>query len=220
MAPIRKINSLSIIIIFLLIGIISLVTYVGINTINTKKYKYVEMETPILAPPIQLTAISTRNSPSVILDPYGPPLRNDGVYFPKDSADIRGGVPLVPCDTCLVNREAMCPVGIPINIETRGSPMEFTQVGILTRGSGRGDQVLSLMGRKLMNGPDKWQYYTLTNSGIMPTKVSIYRNGRDAMGEYGIDRLYDGDNVFVDGYEEVYRAKMYENSTFRYIPFI
>lgn len=213
-----------IVIIFLLIFIIGLVIYVGthgIANVRAKEAEYSESKikiAPMLEPKTELLAVSTRNSPVAIIDPYGPPLRNDGVFFPRDSADIRG------TNTLVVNEPKVCAIGVPINIETRDCahclPREFTQVGILSRGSGRGDQVLTLMGRRLMLGSDKWQYYTLTNSGIMPTKVSVYSNGRDAMGEYGVDRLCNGDNVFVDGYEEVYRAKMYENSTFRYIPFI
>lgn len=184
----------------------------GCNTGCNKGYEFSHVNAVAeILPVSNITGISTRNSPAVIVDPYGPPLRNDGVFFPRDSGDIRGGIPC-KCGSC-----SMCLGGVPINIETRGMPMEFTQVGILTRGS---DNVLTLMGRKLTNGSDKWQYYTYTNSGIMATKVSVYANGRDAMGEYGIDRMYSGDNVYVDGYEEMYRTKMYENSKFRYLPLL
>ena len=224
----RKINSMPIIAIFLLVGIIILVIYIG-QSEHKQQHQQI-IETPI----INISGISTRNSPAVILDPYGPPLRNDGVFFPRDAGDIRGTIPIVPCpkarphesitnscnSCCKCNKCNSCLAGMPINVETRGMPMEFTQVGILTRGSGHGNDILSIMGRRLLNGSDKWQYYTMSNSGIMPTKVSISVKGRDAMGEYGVDRLYNGDSVFVDGYEQVYRAKMYENSKFRYIPFI
>lgn len=223
-------------VIFLLITILSLITFIGLpkyspcnkgcksgftsgctscNKGCNKGYEFSHVNAVAeILPASNIAGVSTRNSPAVVVDPYGPPLRNDGVFFPRDSGDIRGGVPVVACKcgSC-----STCLGGVPINIETRGMPAEFTQVGILTRGS---DNVLTLMGRKLVNGSDKWQYYTYTNSGIMATKVSVYAKGRDAMSEYGIDRLYDGDNVFVDGYEETYRAKMYENSKFRYLPFL
>ena len=43
---------------------------------------------------------------------------------------------------------------VPVNIESRGPSPAYTQVGILTRGSG-GDLILPLMGRRLMR--DKMQ---------------------------------------------------------------
>ena len=220
-----KNNKLLPFVIFLLVSMIAIVMYIGIPssspTCKSCNYSHSNIShvntVAEIIPVSNIAGISTRNSPAVVIDPYGPPLRNDGVFFPRDSGDIRGGIPVVPCKCGSCN---LCLAGVPINIETRGMPMEFTQVGILTRGSGKGEEILSLMGRKLMTGSDKWQYYTYTNSGIMPTKVSVYVNGRDGMGEYGLDRLYSGDHVFVDGYEEVYRTKMYENSQFRYIPFL
>jgi hypothetical protein len=47
-------------------------------------------------------------------------------------------------------------VGIPVNVESRGPSPSYTQVGILTRGSG-GDLILPLMGRRLSSGRDKMQ---------------------------------------------------------------
>ena len=62
--------------------------------------------TPILLP------ISSRQDE--FNDPYKPPLKNN-MYHPKDSSDVRG---------------------IPVNIETRGMPSNYGQVGILTRTNG------------------------------------------------------------------------------------
>jgi hypothetical protein len=139
-------------------------------------------------------------SSRTILDPTGPPLRNDGVYFPPDSANIRGG--------------------IPINMETRGTGMDYTQIGILTRNQGQEPLILPLMGRQPMTGRDKWQYYTISNTGNMNTKLPVSLNGKSCTGEYGCDILNNGDMVYVEGYSNTFRVTIYENSLFRYIPYL
>ncbi len=139
-------------------------------------------------------------SSRTILDPLGPPLRNDGVYFPRDSADIRGT--------------------IPINMETRGTGMDYTQIGILTNNQGGEALILPLIGRQPMTGRDKWQYYTISNTGYMNTKLPVRVNGKSCMSEYGCEILNSGDNVYVEGYNTTFRATIYENSQFRYIPYL
>lgn len=158
----------------------------------------------VLSAPQMVMNVSTRRVPNVILDPYGPPLKNDGIYFPSDSGDIRG-VPAIRG-------------GIPINIQTRGLSQDYTQMGILTRE--KDDLILSLMGRRLMSGLDKWQYYTISNTGNMNTKLPISVRGKSGSGEYGCDALMSGDSVFVEGYKDVFKATIYENGTFSYIPYI
>ena len=148
--------------------------------------------------------MATRNVPNVILDPYGPPLRTDGTYFPSDSGDIRG-VPMVRA-------------GIPVNIETRGLSQDYTQMGILTRE--KDDLILTLMGRRLISGLDKWQYYTISNTGNMNTKLPIKVRGRNCSGEYGCDCLMSGDIVYVEGYKDTFKATIYDNGSFSYIPYI
>jgi hypothetical protein len=104
---------------------------------------------------------------------------------------------------------------IPVNMESRGRPSAYTQVGILTREK---DLILPLMGRKLTR--DKMQYYTISNTGNMNTKLPISKNGKSCTGEYGCDEVYDGDTVFVEGYSDTFRATIYENSRFNYIPYL
>lgn len=106
---------------------------------------------------------------------------------------------------------------VPVNIESRGPSPAYTQIGILTRGSG-GDLILPLMGRRLIK--DKMQYYTISNTGNMNTKLPISKNGKSCTGEYGCDEVYDGDTVFVEGYSDTFRATIYENSRFNYIPYL
>lgn len=137
-------------------------------------------------------------SSRTILDTIGPPLRNDGVYFPRDSARV----------------------AIPINMETRSTGMDYTQIGILTRNQGQEPMILPLMGRQPMTGRDKWQYYTISNSGNMNTTLPVSLNGKSCTGEYGCDILNNGDTVYVEGYNTTFRATIYENSQFRYIPYL
>jgi hypothetical protein len=136
-------------------------------------------------------------SSRTILYPTGPPLRNDGVYFPRDSTG-----------------------SVPINMEKRGTGMDYTQIGLLTRNPGEQPLILPLLGRQPMTGRDKWQYYTISNTGFMNTKLPVYINGKNCIGEYGCDILNNGDNVYVEGYNTTFRVTIYENSQFRYIPYL
>jgi hypothetical protein len=150
--------------------------------------------------PIQID-ISTGNHPEY----DGPPLRNDGAYFPSDS----GKIPVVEDTT----------KGIAINIETRGRKMDYSQVGILTR-TGNKEMILPLMGRKQMIGLDKWQYYTVSNTGVVNTRLPIRYKGRSCTSENGCDYLNSGDMVYVEGYDDIFRVTIYENTQFQYIPYI
>ena len=147
-----------------------------------------------------LYGVATRND--VFNDPYAPPLKNDGMYFRSDSSDIRGHPP---------------PIQVPVNIETRGLRTEYSQVGILTN-KARPDMILPLMGRRHMSGRDKWQYYSISNSGNLNTKLPISVNGRSCTGEYGCDQIMNGESVFVEGYQDNFAATVYETGTFHYLP--
>jgi len=75
--------------------------------------------------------------------------------------------------------------------------------------------ILPLMGRPVLTTRDKWQYYTMTKNNI---KLPIIRNGKNASNEYGVDEIFDRDVVRVEGYEEEFKATIYENSVIRYLP--
>ena len=166
--------------------------------------------------------ISSRmvDDPKVIMNPYGPPLRNDGAYFPRDATDRPILVEETSISTAMPMSMPMARRGVPINIETRGLSMDYTQLGILTKEKGGEPLILSLMGRRLTSGLDKWQYYTISNTGNMNTKLPISIKGRSCSGEYGCDPVYSGDMVYVEGYNDIFRATVYENSRFNYIPLI
>lgn len=95
---------------------------------------------------------------------------------------------------------------------------QYSQKGILTRSGGDETQILPLMGRRIQRNRDKWQYYTMMNSGNFATKLPISSNGRSCTNEYGCDELMNGDNVYVEGYNNVFIATVYENSIFNYNP--
>ena len=122
-------------------------------------------------------------------DPYAPPLQLNDIYIP----------PPLP---------------------TRGYGTEFQQVGILTKTndiSFNENKILPLMGRKLGSGRDKFQYYTISNTGSLNTKLPIQFRNKDGMSEYGCDEIFNGDEIFVKGYNTSFTATIYENGTFRYI---
>jgi hypothetical protein len=186
---------------FILLLVIGLVIYMiysqnKYNSIssNREPSKIVVIQQPSLA------SITTRRTDS-LNDPYAPPLKEDGYYHPRNSSDVRG---------------------IPVNIETRGSGMAYQQVGILTPMNGGGDGlILPLMGRKWLNGRDKWQYYTMSNGmSNMSTKLPVSVNGKSCTGEYGCNEIQNGDTVYVEGYKTTFSATVYENGTFSYIPYL
>lgn len=136
------------------------------------------------------------NAPSdTVNNVYSPPLK-DNTFFRRDSGDPRG---------------------LPVNIQTRAVNDTYQQMGILTR---KNDElILPLMGRQLTAGNYHWQYYTMTATGNLNTKLPISINGKSCTGEYGCDSLSNGDIVYVEGYSDTFRVTLYENSTFNYIPY-
>ena len=140
-------------------------------------------------------------------NPYDPPLRNDFLsYFPGFGGyrgrgiDLRGSIP------------------IPINIPTQGYPLEYSQIGILTKDTDeKHPLILPLMGRRSNYSRSKMQYYTMSNTGSVNTKLPIKIKGRSCTSEQGCDDLYSGDEVYVDGYNKKFTATIYENNTFEYV---
>jgi hypothetical protein len=165
----------------------------------------------------KIIVINQRDSreDNIMNDLYAPPLKNDGVFFPIDSGDFRGQPPKIAVP---VSVPISVPVNVPINMQTRGFSSSYSQIGILTRTNGGGDMILPLMGRRIMNGRSKMQYYTISNTGNMNTKLPISVNGKSCTGEYGCDEISNGDVVYVEGYKDTFQATIYENGLFSYIP--
>jgi len=145
-----------------------------------------------------LQSLSTRgNSGDVFSNPYVEPSKVDGTYPLIGGGDVRG---------------------VPINIQTRATGMDYQQVGILTK-SGGSDLILPLFGRKIMTGRDKWQYYAISNTGSLNTKLPVSVNGKSCTGEMGCDSISNGDTIYVEGYQDIFKVTLYENTLFNYLPF-
>lgn len=135
------------------------------------------------------------NAPEdVLLNPYVPPLRDD-----RATLDVRGPV-------------------MPINVSTQGTGNSaYRQVGILTRVNGP-ETILPLMGRPLFRNRDKWQFYTISEKSNF-IKLPISVKGRSCTNEYGCDNVYNGDTVYVEGYNDAFKVTAYDNSVMQYLPF-
>lgn len=132
----------------------------------------------------------------VLSNPYVPPLSDDRYFL-----------------------NAM-PPAIPINVSTNVGAVDtnYRQMGILTSKNSKG-AILSLMGRPIFTNRDKWQYYTISDQHNN-VKLPVSRNGKSCTNEYGCDRLFNGDTVYVEGINEPYNITIYDNDTIRYLPFL
>jgi len=140
-----------------------------------------------------------------LINPYAPPLRDERYFVP--------GFP-----------SRAIPIGaVPINISTNIGAVDtqYRQLGIMTATNSKG-KIIPLMGRPLFTNRDKWQYYTMSSEGNINNniKLPVSRNGRSCTNEYGCDKLYNGDTVYIEGINESYRITMYDNDTIKYLPAI
>lgn len=111
---------------------------------------------------------------------------------------------------------------VPINISTNVGAVDtsYRQIGILTPLNGTStNNILPLMGRPLYTNRQKWQYYTISNQHNN-VKLPISVKGRSALNDYGVDELYNGDTVYVEGYNDAFKTTVYESSTIKYLPFL
>ena len=132
----------------------------------------------------------------VLLNPYEAPLRDNRVF----------------------QGSGLSPPGVPINVPTQGYDANYRQIGILTRISGA-EMILPLMGRPLITNRDKWNFYTMTSNNNM-IKLPVSHKGKSCTNEYGCDNVYDGDTLYVEGYNDAFKATIYDNNVMRYIPFL
>jgi hypothetical protein len=137
----------------------------------------------------------SNNANDILMNPYKAPLRDDRL-FPIDSPHR----------------------GVPINISTQSVDSSYRQVGILTRMNSV-EMILPLMGRPLFTNRDKWNFYTMSDKSNM-IKLPITNKGRSCTSEYGCDNLYNGDTVYVEGYNDAFKVTVYDNQIMRYIPFL
>jgi hypothetical protein len=136
-------------------------------------------------------------SNDVLLDPYSAPYSDERYLVPK-----------------------VVPINISTNIGATPSNTSYRQMGIITPLNGISkDNILPLMGRPLFTNRDKWQYYTISNQHNN-VKLPISFKGRSALNDYGVDQIFNGDTVYVEGYDDAFKVTIYENDTIKYLPFI
>ena len=140
----------------------------------------------------------------VLLNPYEPPLKDEiyGAMMP--------GMPFVP------------PGRVPVNVSTSVGAVDvgYRQYGILkpVHGSSK-DNILPLMGRPVNTSRQMFQYYTISNQHNN-VKLPIIVKGKSATREYGINELFSGDRVHIEGDRMPYQVTIYDNDSIRYIPYI
>lgn len=142
----------------------------------------------------------------------GDPLTNP--YVPPVKCDA-GGLMTNPLTVTIPSN------AVPVNIPTQHYNTQYNQVGILTKQSGSHSEILPLMGRRTVTSRDKWQYYTVAGGGAggnLQTKLPVKVKGRSCSSEYGCEEIYNGDVVYVEGYQDMFQATVYESGLFSYIP--
>ena len=140
----------------------------------------------------------TRGPADVLLNPYTPPLRDD--RYMGGMGGMGGGG------------------GFPINVPTRSVNSSYRQVGILTRVNGP-ETILSLMGRPLFPSQDKWQFYTMSDKN-QSVKLPVTHKKRSCTSDMGCDNIYNGDTIYVEGYNDAFRATIYDNAIQYSIPYL
>ena len=163
----------------------------------------IKQESPALGYIPQIPSYPYNNLPEdVLLNPYAPPLKDERYFIPELS--IRP------------------PGTIPINISTNIGAVDTTyrQLGILTPLNGvNKDNILPLMGRPLFTNRQKYQYYTISNQHNN-VKLPVFVKGRSGTNEYGVDQLFSGDTVYIEGYNEAFKVRTYDTDTIKYLPFL
>lgn len=133
----------------------------------------------------------------ILLNPYEPPVRDDRIFQMNYTTP---------------------PGKLPINIQTQSVDTNYRQIGILTRIGGK-ETILPLLGKPLITNRDRWNFYTISENNNM-IKLPITFKNRRCMSEQGCDNIYNGDTVYVEGYNDAFKVTAYDNNVIRYLPYI
>jgi hypothetical protein len=205
---IENFTSFLLIIIIIIIGWFIFVSYQNQNRNNNNNQGHNHRTTEIIVAepnyPYNNLYNSLRSSfidnvpvNNVLTNPYEAPYKDERYFVPKVQ-------------------------NVPINVSTNVGAVDtsYRQMGILTPLNGTTtNNILPLMGRPLYTNRQKWQYYTISNQHNN-VKLPISVKGKSALNDYGVDELYNGDTVYVEGYNDAFKATVYENSTIKYLPFL
>ena len=151
----------------------------------------------------------------IIINQSEPILTTNNEHYFNNNSNVIGNIYSPPLNPPQTNDLR----GWPVNVSTR--PIinnNYSQQGILTRINGV-ETILPLMGKQLMSGRDKWQYYTISDKNNS-VKLPLSVNGKSCTSEYGCDGINNGDTVYVEGYGDAFKVTMYENSSLNYIPYL
>ena len=169
---------------------------------NAKIQSNIYSQEIVLQPNIPYNNLNLIERNDVLLNPYDAPYKDERYLMPK--------VSLIPAGT------------VPINVSTNISAVDtnYRQLGIITPLNGTTtNNILPLMGRPLFTSRQKWQYYTISNQHNN-VKLPVSVKGRSALTDYGVDEVFSGDTVYVEGYNDAFKVTVYENDTIKYLPFI
>jgi len=151
------------------------------------------------------------NQEQTYIEKYPPVNMSDNIIYNNLTPPLRD-------NRVFRNDVLIDPRGLPINISTQAVNSSYRQVGLLTRVGGT-ETILPLMGRPLYVSRDKWNFYTISDTNSM-VKLPITFKGNSGTNEYGCDNIYNGDDVYVEGYNDVFKTTMYDNQSLQYIPYL
>jgi hypothetical protein len=166
-------------------------------------------------------SVKVNNNHNIVINDKQTERNNPGGWFGSWWApsypytNLPGDVLLNPYVPPLRDERYMVPINVSTNIGAVDAA--YRQVGILTplNGSSK-NEILALMGRPIFVNRNKWQYYTMSDRKNS-VKLPIRYKGRNATNEYGVDKIYTGDVVYVEGYDKAFRVTEYENDVIRYM---
>jgi hypothetical protein len=210
---IENFTSVIFIIILFIVGYFMYVNYKNQSNSNHKKQQNnnqnqsnsipnIYSQEIVLQPNIPYNNLNLIERNDVLLNPYDAPYKDERYLMPK--------VSLIPAGA------------VPINVSTNISAVDtnYRQLGIITPLNGTStNNILPLMGRPLFTSRQKWQYYTISNQHNN-VKLPVSVKGRSALTDYGVDEVFSGDTVYVEGYNDAFKVTVYENDTIKYLPFI
>jgi hypothetical protein len=188
--------------VFIILLMIALIYYLSKNTstqVPVSNEKIIIKEREMERPPFNFYMSPNypyNNLPAdVLLNPYVPPLSDERYMVPGGN------------------------VRVPINVQTNLGAVDTTyrQMGLLTPLNGS-NKILPLMGRVVFVNRDTWQYYTMSDQNNS-VKLPVVKNGKSCTNEYGCDRVYSGDTVYVEGYNQAFKVTIYDSDVVRYLPF-
>jgi len=194
------IENITLFLLFIIIGILGFLIYSNSKTnININERQSIHIK-DYKEPSIQsswITSLVPSLSKDVLLNPYDAPYSDERYFVPR-----------------------VVPINVSTNIGATPSDTSYRQMGIITPLNGTSkDNILALMGRPLFTNRDKWQYYTISNQHNN-IKLPISFKGRSALNDNGVDQIFSGDTVYVEGYDDAFKVTVYENDTIKYLPFI